>query len=349
MTAVTSDPGVTGVPAIDLTVPAATAGPPAPSDAVGRADGVREAVASQLHELLDDGTVVRDVFVGWVAALDAAGCPVRYRASGADGWGFPGWSPALAGASVGRAALVRHLDRTSSPIAGPTLPEPLEAVRDWLREAGRAPASSVAEWIAELVQDGDKASVAATAANATRWMAGFVRTVGWPLPERLAVVVDNPEGSYGRAWPKRWRLKGTPVSVGSSPDAVVGKVAPSGQFDLLVHRPSAPLDGALCDRAAFEAAAGALSNRIVPANVKVTTADTGDCARFPVTAELLDRGVELIVGVVRQRLIAADAAEPDDAAPSPTCHWCPELDTCGSGQAWVAGPGRWRGGLPTLG
>jgi hypothetical protein len=314
---------------------------------VGRADDVRETVAAQIHARLDEGTVVRDVFVGWVAALEAAGCPARYRASGADGWGFPGWSPALAGATVGRAALVRHLDRTSSPMSDPTLPEPLEAVRDWFREAGRAPASSVAEWIAELLRNGDKASVAATAANATRWMAGFVRTVGWPFPERLAVVVDNPEGPFGRSWPKRWRLKGTPVSVGSSPDAIFGKVAPSGQFDLLVLRPSAPLDGALYDRAAFEAAAGALSNRIVAANVRGTTADTGDCARFPVSPDLLTRGIHLIVDVVRHRLVAADDAEPDDATPSPASHWCPHHDQCHPGQTWLAGPhGRWRNGLP---
>jgi hypothetical protein len=320
------------------------------TDAVGRADELRENVAGRIGELLGSGEPgVRDVFVGWVAALDAAGCPVRYRASGADGWGFPGWSPALAAGAVARVALVRHLDRTSSPRTGPTLPEPLEAVRDWLREAQRAPASRVAEWIAELGRDGDRDTVAATAANATRWLAGFVRVMGWPLPDRLAVVVDNPEGPHGRGWQKHWRpTKGSPVCVASSPDATLGKVAPSGGFDLVVHRPSAPADVALADRAAFEAAAGSLSNRIVPASILVTTADTGEHARFPVTPDLLGRGAALIVEVVRQRLIAADAAEPDDATPSPACRWCPYLDDCGAGQAWLAGPGRWRAGLPVL-
>jgi hypothetical protein len=320
-------------------------------DAVGWADGVRERVRGRIGEVLDgEIATVRDVYVGWVAAVDAAGCPARYRAGGADGWGFPGWSPALAAGAVARAALVRHLDRTSSPIAGPTLPEPLEAVRDWMREAQRAPASPVAEWIAELGQAGDRTAVAATAANATRWLAGFVRVMGWPLPERLGVVVDNPEGPYGRGWTKRWRpAKGSPVCVASSPDAVLGKVAPSGRFDLVVHRPSTPADGALGDRAAFEATAGALSNGIVAANVVVVTADTAEHARFPVSPALLERGAELIVGVVRQRLIAADEAEPDDATPSPACRWCPHLDDCTPGQAWLAGPGRWRGGLPVLG
>lgn len=320
-------------------------------DAVGWADALRDEVRERIGAVLeaDDATPLRDVFVGWVAAVDVAGCPARYRASGAEGWGFPGWSPALAAGSVARAALVRHLDRTSSPIAGPTLPEPLEAVRDWLREAQRSPASPVAEWIAELGKDGDRAGVAATAANATRWLAGFVRVMGWPLPERLGVVVDNPEGPHGRGWSKRWRpTKGSPICVGSSPDATLGKVAPSGRFDLVVHRPSTPADGALRDRAAFEAAAGSLACGIVPASVVVTTADTAEHARFPVTPALLARGVELIVEVVRQRQVAADEAQPDDATPSPACRHCPWLDECAPGQAWLAGPGRWRAGLPVL-
>jgi hypothetical protein len=140
--------------------------------------------------------------------------------------------------------------------------------------------------------------------------------------------------------------------VASSPDATLGKVAPSGEFDLLVHRPSTPPDGALADRAAFEATAGALAQGIVPATVVVTTADTGEWARFPVSLDLLDRGADLIVDVVRQR-VAATGAEAetgtDDATPSPACRYCPELDGCSAGQAWVAGPGRWRGGLPVLG
>ena len=319
-------------------------------DAVGWADALRDDVQRRIAEVLDAGDPgVRDIFVGWVAAVDAAGCPVRYRASGADGWGFPGWSPAIAAGSVARAALVRHLDRTSSPMAGPTLPPPLEAVRDWLREAQRAPAGPVAEWIAERGQDGDRDVVAATAANATRWLAGFVRVMGWPLPERLGVVVDNPEGPHGRSWTKRWRpSKGSPVCVGSSPDATLGKVAPSGEFDLVVHRPSTPADEALRDRAAFEATAGSLARGIVPASIVVATADTGEHARFPVTPALLERGAELIVGVVRHRLIAADAAEPDDATPSLACRYCAHLDDCGAGQTWLAGPGRWRAGLPVL-
>jgi hypothetical protein len=320
------------------------------SDPVGWADALRDDVQRRITEVLDGGDPgVRDVFVGWVPAVDVAGCPRRYRESGADGWGFPGWSPAIAAGSVARAALVRHLDRTTTPIAGPTLPPPLEAVRDWLREAQRAPHGPVAEWIAELGQDGDRATVAATAANATRWLAGFVRVMGWPLPERLGVVVDSPEGPHGRSWTKRWRpAKGSPVCVGSSPDATLGKVAPSGRFALIVHRPSTPTDGALRDRAAFEATAGSLTRGIVPASIVVTTADTGEHARFPVTPALVERGTELIVEVVRQRLVAADAAEPDDATPSPACRYCPYVDDCGPGRSWLAGPGRWRAGLPVL-
>lgn len=343
-------PGAGAPAAADADRDGTTAGP-RPADAVGWADGLREDVRGRIGELLDagDAPALRDVYVGWVAAIDAAGCPVRYRASGADGWGFPGWAPALAAGAVGRAALARHLDRTASAFGDPPLPQPLDAVRDWMREAQRAPGSAVAEWIAELGQAGDRASVAVTAANATRWLAGLVRVMGWPLPERFALVVDDAQGPYGRRWPKRWRpVKGSPVCVASSPDATLGKVAPSGRFDLLIHRPSSPGDSAVGDRAAFEAAAGALANGIVPAHIVVTTADTGEQARFPVSPDLLGRGADLIVGVVRQRLVAAAEDQPDDALASPACRYCPELDDCATGQTWLTGPGRWRGGLPVL-
>jgi hypothetical protein len=332
-------------------------------DAVEGAVRLRARVEAELGAVLDGALPTGDVYVGWVAALDVAACPARYRAGGEEGWGFPGWSPVLAAATVGRAALARHLRETARPGSGPVgdgvtppLPHPVDTVRDWLREAARAPTSSVAEWVRDLARDGDRAALAATAAAAGRWLAGFVRVIGWPLPERFGLVVDDPEAPGTRRWHRSWRLphraradRRPKVTVAGGPDAVAGKVSPAGQFDLLVHRPSSPGDGALVDRAAHEAAAGALASGLVPRAVVVTTADTGERARCPVDADLLDRGVAHVVEVVRQRVVAAAAGWTfDDGTPSAACRHCPARDRCGPGQRWLAGPGRWRGGLPVL-
>lgn len=333
-------------------------------DRVQAAEALRRDVAERIEAVLSSSAVAdvagastaavapTNVFVGWVAALDAAGCPVRYRAGGADGWGFPGWSPPLAAAAVGRAALARHLQvgATLGADAAPPLPEPLEVVRAWVREVARVPTISVAEWVADLARNGDRAILAATAANATRWVAGFVRVVGWPLPVRLGLIGGDPDNPFARRWPKSWRPPGrSAITVASSPDAVVGKVAPAGPFDLLVHRPSTPTDGVLVDRAAFEAAAGALTSGMVADHVVVTTADSGDRVRAPIDAALLRRGAELVVGVVRQRALAQDDWDHTDATPSAACHHCPEQPACEHGRVWLAGPGRWRSGLPRLG
>jgi len=64
---------------------------------------------------------------------------------------------------------------------------------------------------------------------------------------------------------------------------------------------------------------------------------------------LLAAGGEMIVEVVRQRVTALTRGhDPADAHPSPRCRWCDEAPRCEPGTAWLAGPGRWRGGLPVL-
>jgi hypothetical protein len=338
-----------------------------PAGAVERAVELRTVVAERVNEVVGEAAGLGDVYVGWVAALDVATCPARYRAGGADGWGFPGWSATLAGGAVARAALAEHLRVTApapAPDGGsncspPPLPQPVEAVRSWLRLAARAPTSPVAEWISELHKAGDRATIAATAAIASRWLAGFVRVAGWPLPDRLRLVVHDPDGPHTCRWHRTWRPPRQPpdptrararVTVASSPDAIVGKVTPAGEFDLLVHRPFSPNEEALADRAAFEAVAGALASGIVPRHVVATTADTGEQARCPVDDELLARGTSLVVEVVRQRAVAAgDGWGFDDATASAACRHCPERHDCPPGQQWLDGPGRWRGGLPALG
>jgi hypothetical protein len=304
-----------------------------------------------------------DIYVGWVAAAEVAGCPARFRAGGADGWGFPGWSPPLAAAAVGRVALARHLDRhvVASQVAhgaAPALPHPLEAVKTWMKEARATPTSRVAEWVAELSQRhdrADRAALAATAGLAARWVAGFVRVLGWPLPDDVRLVVDDPGSPSARRGAPPWRprlaSRRVPIAVAGKPDAVVGTVAPAGRFDLLFHRPTSSDDVTLAERAAFEAAAWSLAVGLVPRAVLITTGDTGEQLRFPVAPDVLARGADLVAAVVEQRLRAAEAPGADDwtdAVAGPTCRYCPANADCPPGRSWLTRPARWHNGLPVL-
>jgi hypothetical protein len=337
--------------------------------AVSAADRVRADVARDVAGALAGaaGPTGR-IHVGWVAALDAHGCAARFRASGEGGWGFPGWSPALAAGAVGRAALDGYLidiDRAGDR-RSPPLPEPLEVVRRWVRAApggsgvgaGGAAAAAAASgtgaggggggvgaWVADLRADGDAGGLAALAAGAGRWLAGFVRVFGWPLPPELGLL-NLPTAGGARTWRPPG---GDDVSVGSGADARLGRITGAGRFALVVHRPSGAHDGAVRDRAAFEAAAGALAWGIAPEAVVVTAGDSGERARVPVDPDLLAEGGNMVAEVVRQRVRALDVGhDPADATPSAACRWCDHLDGCAPGRAWLAGPGRWRGGLPRL-
>jgi hypothetical protein len=321
-------------------------------DPVGTADRLRGHVTNRLAQLLDGVTVSGKIHVSWYPAQEAATCPARYRARGVEGWGFPGWSAPLAAAAIGRAALARHLDTHDrsplGPSLDPPLPAPVEAVRAWMRAMAIAADCTVGDWAAERMGERDDAALAAAAAGATRWLAGFVRVLGWPLPDRLHLL-GPVRGTSDR--PLRWSPRGAdvPVTVAPGADARLGRVTGSGAFALVVHRVTAGDDERLHDRAAFEAAAGALAIGIVPAAVVLTAGDTGECLRVPVAPHLLDRGADLVAGVVRQRVIAVERSfDPNDAAPSPACRPCPLAGDCGPGRDWLAGPGRGRGGLPVL-
>jgi hypothetical protein len=321
-------------------------------DAVGAAERLAARLTPTITSLLDDAPApVSDVYVGWVAAAEVTACPARYRAAGEAGWGFPGWSAPMAAGAVARAALDGYLhDPDAAGLAGADrdLPAPLEVVRAWVR-AAESGAPGVAGWVGDLRAEKDGATMAATAAAATRWMAGFVRVFGWPLPGDLALLnVVRDDGPSGAA--KWWPAKGSAVTVASGADARIGKVKGSGEFTLVVHRPSSADDGEVHRRAAFEAAAGTLALRVAPADVLVTAGDTGDRARVVADEDLLAAGGDMVVDVVRQRVRALTAGfAADDARPSPACRWCDEVERCAPGQSWLAGPGRWRGGLPVLG
>jgi hypothetical protein len=320
-------------------------------DAVGAADRLASRVASAVTTLLDEAPApVSDVYVGWVAAADATECPARYRAAGEAGWGFPGWSAPMAAGAVARAALDRYLhDPDVAGIAGADreLPAPLELVRTWMRSA-TAGEPGVAGWVGDLRADRDGATMAATAAAAARWLAGFVRVIGWPLPVDMALLnVVRDDGPSGAA--RWWPAKGSAVTVASGADARLGKPRGSGAFALVVHRPSSSDDAAVHRRASFEAAAGALALHVAPAEVVVTAGDTGERARVVVDEDLLAAGGDVIVEVVRQRVRAlTEGFSADDARPSTACDRCDEAFRCPPGQAWSSGSGRWRGGLPVL-
>ena len=327
---------------------------------MGVAERLRGSVAQRIAELLAGAAhPVGDVYVGWHAARDAATCPARYRGQGPEGWAFPGWTAPLAAASVGRAALAHHLDEADRSGLPPALPDPLPTIRRWMR-ALRAPAagsgggggpplerSAVGDWVAEAWAAGDTATLTAVAATAARWSAGFVRVIGWPLPPKLGLLkASGPPPTPGTSWRP---AKGSPVKVDMGADARLGRVTGAGRFGLLVHRVTTGDDASLRDRAAFEAAAGGLAIGVAPAEVLVTAGDTGDRARVAVDDDLLARGGDLITAVVRERATAVDRGfDAADASPSPACRRCELLATCSPGQAWIAGPGRWRGGLPVL-
>ena len=326
-------------------------------DPVGTAERLRVEVAGRLSDIVGFDVAEAapvgepdDVYVGWFAALDARTCPTRYQWQGEEGWGFPGWSAATAGGAIGRASLARHLDAHEPEGYAPTpapCPEPLAAVRAWMRAMRTVPDSAVGDWVADRAAHGDDVTLAAAAAGATRWMAGFVRVLGWPLPDRLRLLgTGRRTGDRPLRWPAARR---SAVTVASGADARIGRVRGSGDFAIVVHRPSGGEDGRVRDRAAFEATAAALAIGIVPASVLVTAGDTGERLRVAVDTDLLHSGVELVAGAVRHRHVATrQGPDPTAALPSPACRHCPVLDRCDPGRTWLAGPGRWRGGLPVL-
>jgi hypothetical protein len=315
-------------------------------DAVGASDRLRTELSASIERVLSEAPApTGDVYVGWVPALDASACPARFRGQGEGGWGFPGWTPATAGATIGRAALDRCLDDGDDG-ADAALPAPLESVRAWMRATGAEGAPGVAGWVGDLRSAEDGVTLAAAAAAATRWLAGFVRVLGWPLPDGLALLnVTRDVGASGP--PKWWPAKGSAVTVAGGADARLGRVTGAGTYSLLVHRPGSRDDRDVHRRASFEAAAGALAYRVAPDAVVVTSGDTGERARVPVDEALLAEGGAMIVEVVRQRVTALTRGfDPSDATPSSQCRWCDHQADCPPGTAWLAARDRWRGGLP---
>lgn len=329
------------------------------ADPVGAADRLRLEARGRIAEALAAAPpgAVDDVYVGWVAAHGAATCPARYRGEGEHGWSFPGWSPPLAAGACGRAALVHHVALADRTGRAPALPMPLDAIRAWMRAirtggeagAGGPPAaerSSVGDWICDVWEAGDSATLAAVAAHAGRWLAGFVRVLGWPLPPQLTLVGPGPTAAPAL----RWRpAKDSPVTVACGADARLGRVTGAGGFALVVHRVVSGDDGALRDRAAFEAAAGALAIGVVPGSVLITAGDTGERVTVPVDDDVLTLGAQRIVAVVAERAAAVERGfDPSDGTPSAACRHCDHRADCPPGEAWMRGAGRWQGGLPAM-
>lgn len=215
-----------------------------------------------------------------------------------------------------------------------------------MRAVPAAGAPGIAGWVGDLRTAGDGATLAAAAAAATRWIAGLVRVLGWPLPAGLTLLnVARDVGASGP--PKWWPAKDSPITVASGADARLGRVTGAGDYALLVHRPASGDDRDVHRRATFEAAAGALAYRVAPDAVVVASGDTGERARVTVDAALLAEGGAMIIEVVRQRVTALTRGfDPADAAPSAQCRWCDHRGDCRPGATWLAAHDRWRGGLP---
>jgi hypothetical protein len=323
-------------------------------DAVGASDRLRADLSAEIERVLAGAPAsTGEIYVGWVAALDATACAARFRAQGEAGWGFPGWTAGMAGAAIGRAALDHHLAEAAAhglagPAAPPALPEPLELVRAWIRASGVGASNGVAGWVGDLRAERDTAALAAAAAAATRWLAGFLRVWGWPLPPGMALLnVTRDIGPSGPA--KWWPAKGSDITVASGADARIGRITGAGDYVLVVHRPAAGDDRDVHRRASLEAAAGALAHRVAPDAVVVTAGDTGERSRVAVDETLLGEGGAAIAEVVRQRVAALTRGfDPADATPSPACRWCDHRADCPPGTAWLTAAGRWRGGLPVV-
>ena len=179
-------------------------------DAVGAADRLRAAVVAGIEDALAAAPApLADVYVGWVAAAEAADCPARYRAAGEGGWGFPGWSAPNAAAAVGRAALDHHLHRADA--AGPapatrvTCPPRSRSCAAGSARPRSPVAPGVGGWVGDLRADGDAATLAATAGLATRWT-GRVRPGARLAPARRPGAAQRH--------PRRRRLRRTPVVAG---------------------------------------------------------------------------------------------------------------------------------------
>jgi hypothetical protein len=361
--AISSGPGTDG---FDLASPEPIASVPPTlrqhaSDPVGTADRLRAEAGRRIAEALAGAPspgAVGDVYVSWVAAREAATCPARYRGEGERGWGFPGWSPPLAGGACGRAALAHHIAEADRAGRRATLPMPLDAIRVWMRALrapgetgdGRTPPverSGVGDWVCEVWDAGGSATLAAVAALAGRWLAGFVRVLAWPLPPGLTLL--NAPGPAAVST-LRWRPdKASPVTVACGADARLGRVTGAGGFALVVHRVTTGDDDALRDRAAFEAAAATLAIGVAPDSVLTTAGDTGERVTVPVDDDLLALGTERVVTAVAQRVVAVERGfDPTDATPSRACRHCDHLADCPAGEAWTRVAERWRGGLPLL-
>src|ERR671911_338057 len=77
----------------------------------------------------------------------------------------------------------------------------------------------------------DAVTLAAVAATAGRWLAGFLRVVGWPLPARLTLLgAPGPAAGPGPSWRPG---KGSPITVACGADARIGRVTGAGCFGLV--------------------------------------------------------------------------------------------------------------------
>ena len=212
----------------------------------------------------------------------------------------------------------------------------------------RPPTGCRPSWVAERLDAGDAPTLAATAAGAARWLAGFVRVLGWPLPGPGPAHAARRAAATAPCSTRGGRGKRAPVAVRSGADARLGRVTGVGRL----RAGGPPADGR---RRRQPAGPGGVrgggrrpGHRRRPGRGRGhrrrhRRAGPGRRRRRPARAPARrwSRTSSASGSLAAGRAVRPPA--PPRRRPAGTASWPP---TAPPGLAWLAGPGRWRGGLP---
>ncbi len=146
-----------------------------------------------------------------------------------------------------------------------------------------------------------------------------------PLKSRWRPVVDGPA---------RVSLAGGRVILGGRPDLTLGRAADGGKviIDLKTGRPSRHH----VDDLRFYALVDACKVGIPARRLATLYLDTGTPVVETVTAGVLEAATERVVRSVQAMVEVRTGARPATVRANPMCSWCPAIDSCETGSAWVA-------------
>ncbi len=146
-----------------------------------------------------------------------------------------------------------------------------------------------------------------------------------PLKSRWRPVVD------GLA---RVPLAGGRVVLAGRPDLTLGRASEGGKVILDLKTGSHRRHHR--DDLRFYALVDACKVGIPARRVATLYLDSGLPVAEAVTAERLEAAVERVIRTVTRMVQIRTAARPASVRPNPNCAWCPALDDCEPGGAWVA-------------